>query len=500
MPEQHVDVLIVGAGVSGIGAACHLTRDCPDLSYAILERRERVGGTWDLFRYPGIRSDSDMYTFGYAFRPWQDTRILADGPAIREYVAETAEEYGVADHIEFGRKVVTARWSSQQGRWSVESVDEATGTTHTTTATFLLACTGYYDYDKGFRPDFPGEERFGGRLIHPQHWPEDLDYAGKRVVIIGSGATAITLVPTLAGDAGHVTMLQRSPSYIVSLPAEDKISGGLGRLLPSAVVYKMARARNIALQRALYTLAKAQPKVVRSIVLKGAQRQLKGTSDLANFSPEYEPWDQRLCVVPNGDLFKAIRRGDADVVTGRIRTFTETGIELESGEHLDADIVVTATGLAVQMLGGAAVEVDGVPVTLRDKVTYKGVLLEDVPNAGIVFGYVNASWTLKADIAATYVCRLLNHMRKNRYTQVVAHAGDGDRAENSVLSSLSSGYVRRGDPHLPRQGTNGPWKVHNDYLRDVPVLRYGALEDGVLEFSRTEAPAQRGARPRPATV
>lgn len=486
---HHVDVLIVGAGISGIGAACHLVRECPDKTYAILERRQAMGGTWDLFRYPGIRSDSDMFTFGFSFRPWNDTKILADGTSIREYVRDTAAEYGVQEHITFGRKVVKASWSSEHSRWTVEAVNEASGTSETWTAGFVVAGTGYYNYDTGFRPEFPGEADFGGQLIHPQHWPADLDYAGKSVVIIGSGATAITLVPAMAATAGHVTMLQRSPSYIVSLPAVDKISATMRRVMPNSVVYQLARTRNIAIQRAMYAFAKARPEIMRSMVVKGAQRQLKGTSDIKNFTPKYDPWDQRLCVVPDGDLFRAIRSGQADIVTDRIERFTRNGIRLESGDELAADIIVAATGLNVQMLGGAALEVDGEPVPINKSVTYKGVLLEGVPNAALIFGYINASWTLKADLAAEYMCRLINYMDAHGYMQAVACAQDADRAEGSVLGALNSGYVRRGNDHLPRQGTNGPWKVRNDYLRDAPLLRYAPIDDGILRFATTPVSA-----------
>jgi cation diffusion facilitator CzcD-associated flavoprotein CzcO len=496
MAEQHLDVLIVGAGISGIGAACHLTRESPGKSYAILERREAMGGTWDLFRYPGIRSDSDMFTFGFNFRPWNATKVLADGPSIRKYVQDTAGEYGVEKHIRYGIKVVAAKWSSAEARWTVDAVVEATGAKQRFTANFLMACTGYYNYDNGYRPDFPGQDQFAGEVVHPQHWPEDLDYTGKKVVIIGSGATAVTLVPAMAEDAAHVTMLQRSPTYIVSLPAEDKISENMRRVLPESLVYKLARGRNIGIQRAIYALAKARPNAVRKLVLKGAERQLKGTSDLRHFTPEYDPWDQRLCVVPDGDLFKSIRDGKASIVTDRIESFTETGIRLESGDELEADLIITATGLNVQMMGGATLEVDAKPVALNQAVTYKGVMVEGVPNAAIVFGYVNASWTLKADIAAEYTCRLINHMDAHGYTQVVAHAQESDRGEGSVLGALNSGYVRRGNDHLPRQGTNGPWLVRNDYLRDVPVLRRGSIDDGILQFS-SERAAPKKARPRP---
>jgi monooxygenase len=484
MPVPHFDVLIVGAGVSGIGAACHLTRECPGKSYVVLERREQLGGTWDLFRYPGIRSDSDMFTFGFSFRPWNEPRVLADGPSIQRYVAATAAEYGVDQHIRYRMKVLKASWSSGDGRWTVEARNEATGRKQRFTAGYLIAGTGYYDYDQGYRPQFPGEDRFGGQLIHPQHWPADLDYAGQRVLIIGSGATAITLVPAMAAEAAHVTMLQRSPTYIMSLPAEDKISEALRRFLPEDVVWRMARRRNIGLQRGLYKLSRRRPGVVRKLMLRGVRRQLGGASDLANFTPSYDPWDQRLCVVPDGDLFRTIRQGRADVVTGRIETFTETGVRLTSGEEITADVIVAATGLQVQLLGGAALEIDGEPVPVNQLVTYKGVLLEGVPNASIIFGYTNASWTLKADIAAEYTCRLLNYLDRHGYTQAVAHASDADRGDDSVMGALDAGYVRRGNDRLPRQGTRGPWKVRNDYVRDAPVLRMGPINDGILQFSR----------------
>ncbi len=487
MADEHSDVIIVGAGLSGIGAACHLTRDCPDRSYLILERRADIGGTWDLFRYPGVRSDTDMYTFGYEFRTWRDTQVLADGPKILQYLRETADEYAVPDHIRLGHKVVSAEWSTSGGRWRIESIDEATGERHTTSANVLLCCTGYYDYDTGYRPQFPGEQQFTGRVVHPQQWPDDLDYAGKRVLVIGSGATAVTLVPAMAAEAAHVTMLQRSPGYVVSLPADDKISEVLAKALPDGVVYRFARARNIAFQRAMYALSRARPQLVRKLVLKGAQRHLDGTCDLANFTPRYDPWDQRVCIVANGDLFRAIRDGRADVVTDSVDTFTETGVRLRSGAELAADIVVIATGLQVQMLGGATMSVDGVPVALNEKVTYKAVLVEDVPNAAVVFGYTNASWTLKADLAANYVCRLLNHMSRHGYTRFVVHATAADRGSDSVLASLNAGYVRRGNEALPRQGTAGVWRVGNNYYRDRRMLRRAAIDDGVLQFGTTPA-------------
>jgi cation diffusion facilitator CzcD-associated flavoprotein CzcO len=428
-----------------------------------------------------------MYTFGYNFRPWLDTKVLADGPSIRSYVQATAAEYGVTDHISFGKRVTAASWSTAEGRWTVTAVDETSGATETWTCDFLIACTGYYDYDKGYRPELPGEKDFAGTLIHPQHWPEDLDYRGKRVIVVGSGATAVTLVPAMAPDAAHVTMLQRSPSYIVSLPAVDKISLALRKVLPANVVYRMARGRNILLQRAMFGFSRRRPETMRKLVLSGARKHLGQDADLSHFNPKYNPWDQRLCVVPDGDLFAALRSGRADIVTDTIETFTADGIRLASGKELKADIVVVATGLQVQLLGGAELVVDGEPVAISRRLTYKGVLLEDVPNAAIIFGYTNASWTLKADLAAEYIVRLLRHLDASGYSQVVARAGAAERSEDSVMSSLNSGYVQRANGVLPRQGKRPPWRVLNDYLRDAPMMRRGRIDDGVLQFSRTPA-------------
>ncbi|MCP2314781.1 putative flavoprotein CzcO associated with the cation diffusion facilitator CzcD [Nocardia amikacinitolerans] len=482
---RHVDVLIIGAGLSGIGVACHLTRERTGRSYAILERRSAIGGTWDLFKYPGIRSDSDMYTFGYGFRPWHGTKVLADGPHIRQYVEDTAAEYGVTEHIRFGRKVTVARWSSETELWTVTALDEQTGKTEEWTSNFLVGCTGYYDYDKGYRPEFPGEENFRGQLVHPQHWPEDLDYRGKRVVVIGSGATAITLIPAMADDAAHVTMLQRSPTYITALPADDPVAVGMkAAKVPAKLAYRIGRARNIALQRASFQLSRTNPAAAKKLLLAAVRLQVGADLDMRHFTPSYNPWDQRLCVVPNGDLFKVLRSGKASIATDRIDTFTETGIRLASGEELEADIVISATGLTVQMLGGASLEIDGEPVATRDRVVYKGALLDGVPNAMMVLGYTNASWTLKADLAAEYFCRLLNHLKSNGLTKFVAVAKEGDRGVDSVMGgALTSGYIKRGDAVMPRQGTNGPWQVVNNYFRDRALLRKAPLEDGVLTFS-----------------
>lgn len=483
MTIQHQDVLIIGAGLSGIGAACHLTRKCPDKSIAILERRNAVGGTWDLFRYPGIRSDSDMYTFGFNFKPWLSPRVLADGASIKQYVAEAAEEYGVDKAIRFGRKVATADWSSKDQLWTVSTTDEQGGNPETWTARFLLGCTGYYNYDTGFRPAFPGEKDFKGQIVHPQFWPENFDYSGKRVVIIGSGATAITLVPNMTDKAEHVTMLQRSPTYILSVPAVDPLSRVLQAALPAKVAYRLNRARNIGIQRLLYQTARAKPQVVRRFILGMAKRQLKGSNvDIRHFSPSYNPWDQRLCVVPNGDLFKVLREGKASIETDHIQRFTKDGILLKSGQEIKADIIVTATGLDVQLLGGVAVSIDGAAIPISQKLTYKGVLVDGVPNAAMIFGYTNASWTLKADIASEYFCRVLQHMDKKGYRTFKARGDESQLTEDTVFGSLSAGYVRRAADRLPRQGKSAPWKITQDYMSDIPVLRYSSIADDILEF------------------
>lgn len=488
MSEQYFDVLIIGAGVSGIGAACHLNRECPDKSYAIIERRKAIGGTWDLFRYPGIRSDSDMFTFGYNFKPWLNAQTLADGPSIKRYVEEAASENGVDKNIHFGLKMLSADWSSKDARWTVAVLDEASGETQHFSCNFLLNCTGYYNYDQGFRPEFPGEENYKGVKIHPQHWPEDLDYSGKKVVVIGSGATAVTLVPSMADKAAHVTMLQRSPTYIMSVPAVEPVTATLQKYLPEKLAYRLTRARNVRFQRLLYSLSRKRPNFMRRFLLSAARKRLGGQVDMADFTPRYNPWDERMCMVPDGDLFNVVRDGKAAVVTDTIDSFTENGIKLQSGKTLDADIIVTATGLNVQMLGGAKFTVDGRPAPVNERLTYKGVLLEGIPNTAMVFGYINASWTLKADIAAEYVCRVLNHMTANGYSKVVPKDGGDHKTEHTVFGALSSGYVQRANAVMPRQGTGGPWLVTQDFIRDAPDLRFSPLEDEYLSFD-DRAPA-----------
>ncbi|WP_303289838.1 NAD(P)/FAD-dependent oxidoreductase [Marinobacter sp. SS5-14b] len=495
MSHQHYDVLIIGAGVSGIGMACHLKRECPGKRFAILERRQSLGGTWDLFRYPGIRSDSDMFTFGYNFRPWTGGQVLADGASIKQYVADTARENDVEKHIRYGAAVKTADWSSEDKHWRVTSQNESTGETETYTASFLVGCTGYYNYDQGYKPDFPGEEDFRGDIVQPQHWPENLDYTGKKVVVIGSGATAITLVPTMAEKAAHVTMLQRSPTYLMPLPSVDKITLALQKVLPEKTAYRLTRARNISISRLLYERSRKSPKAMRGLFLSIIKRQLKGKADMRHFTPDYNPWDQRLCVVKDGDLFEAIKAGTASIKTDHIECFTETGIRLKSGEELAADIIIPATGLEIQMLGGIKPTVDGQDVILKDKVIYKNVMVEGMPNAGMIFGYTNISWTLKADIASEYLCRLINHMDRNNYRVAVPRDTENSLGDDTVMGSLDAGYIKRAEDRLPRQGTHGPWKAEQDYLKDVKILRFEAIEDGYLEFDGKRSHA---ARPEPA--
>jgi cation diffusion facilitator CzcD-associated flavoprotein CzcO len=484
MTTDHVDVLIVGAGLSGIGAAHHLQANCPGKSYAILESRDAIGGTWDLFRYPGIRSDSDMFTLGYSFRPWTAAKSIADGPAILDYVRDTATDGGIDEHIRFGHRVTRVAWSSSEARWAVTAQRTDTGETVELTASFVFSCTGYYRYDEGFTPDFPGLDRFGGKLIHPQHWPEDYDYSGKRVVVIGSGATAVTLVPAMAQTAGHVTMLQRSPTYIMTLPGEDPIANAIRRVLPSKAAYAAVRWKNVVTQGIFFGLSRRAPKLIKGLIAKMVQRQLPDNVPLdPHFTPTYNPWDQRVCLVPDGDLFKALRSGKASVATDTIETFTENGIKLASGAELEADVVVTATGLNLLALGGMEVVVDGREIALNDTIGYKGMMFSDIPNLAIALGYTNASWTLKCDLTCEYVCRLLNHMDANGYGQVTPRNHDAN-LETLPFIDLKSGYVARAIDQFPRQGIKAPWRLYQNYARDIMMLKRGALEDGAIEFTK----------------
>ncbi|HKS27673.1 MAG TPA: NAD(P)/FAD-dependent oxidoreductase [Pyrinomonadaceae bacterium] len=478
---EHFDVLIVGAGLSGVGAACHLRQRCPQKSFVILEGRASMGGTWDLFRYPGIRSDSDMYTLGYRFRPWRDPKAIADGPAILNYIRDTAREFDVDKEIRFNHRVRSASWSSQDARWTVEAETGPEKREARFTCNFLYLCTGYYDYEQGYTPEWPGVQLFRGRIIHPQKWPEDLDYEGKRVVVIGSGATAVTLVPAMAERAAHVTMLQRSPTYVVSRPAEDKIANWLRKRFSARIAYAVTRWKNVLLGMFFYNLARRRPEVMKRLIAKGVRHQLGEDYDLRHFSPRYNPWDQRLCLVPDGDLFREIRAGRASIVTDNIETFTETGLRLESGEQLEADIIVTATGLVLKIMSGMQLMVDGQAVELSKTMAYKGMMYSDVPNLAQAFGYTNASWTLKCDLTAEYVCRILNHMDRHGFVQCTPRANDASVEEVPILD-FNSGYVLRALDTLPRQGSKTPWRLHQNYVKDLSMLRYGRVEDGTMEF------------------
>jgi cation diffusion facilitator CzcD-associated flavoprotein CzcO len=484
--SEHFDVMIVGAGLSGIGAACHLRAKHPHKKLAILEARDAIGGTWDLFRYPGIRSDSDMFTLGYAFKPWTESKAIADGPAILAYVRETARENGIDSLVRFGHRVKHASWSTEETRWTIEA-ERPTGETVRFTCSFLWMCAGYYDYDAGYTPDFPGRARFAGRIVHPQHWDDSIEYAGKRVIVIGSGATAITLVPALAERAAHVIMLQRSPTYVISRPAKDAIADWLRRTLPAELAYGITRWKNVLLSMGFYELARRSPKFVRKRLLDGVRKALGASFDVErHFGPHYNPWDQRLCLVPDHDLFAALREGRASVVTDHIETFTERGILLRSGEELEADLIVTATGLRLKFLGGAKLTVDGHPVEPSKTMTYRGMMFSDVPNLACTFGYTNASWTLKADLTAEYVCRLLAYMDLIGARSCTPRLRDPSVGERPFID-LTSGYVQRALASFPKQGTKRPWRVYQNYLLDLITLRLAEIDDGVMEFERASA-------------
>jgi len=479
---EHIDVLIVGAGISGIDAAYHLQKRCPGKSYLILEGRDRIGGTWDLFRYPGIRSDSDMYTLGFPFRPWAGEKAIVDGAAIRDYVEETARAFGIDTRIRFGHCVTLASWSSGEARWTLEV--EADGLKRRFTCGFLFLCSGYYDYARGYRPEWPGEELYGGRFVHPQHWPADFDHAGKNIVVIGSGATAVTLVPALAQTAAHVTMLQRSPSYVVSRPSRDGIAHMLRRGLPLGLADKATRWKNVLLGMLFFSRSRKKPDRVRKLLLKLVTEQLTPGYDVArDFSPAYDPWDQRVCLVPDGDLFRAINAGTVSVVTDRIERFTKGGILLASGAELQADAVVTATGLVVKLFGGIALEVDGERAEVGDRVCYKGMMLNDVPNLALSFGYTNASWTLKCDLTSRYVCRLLNHMDRQGLAVCVARLPEAG-VERRPMLDFSSGYLVRAGASLPSQGTQAPWRVPQNYFTDLLTLGFGSVTDAAMTFRK----------------
>jgi len=493
---EHVDVIIVGAGLSGIGAACHLKMLCPQKSFIIFEGRDVMGGTWDLFRYPGVRSDSDMYTLGYRFRPWRDPKAIADGPAILSYIRETAAEYGIDKAIRYGHRVRRASWSTGEGHWIVE-VEKNTETQRYReevrfACNFLYLCTGYYDYENGYTPEWQGIERFRGTVVHPQKWPDDLDYINKRIVVIGSGATAITLVPALAQRAAHVTMLQRSPSYVVTRPAQDIVANVFRRCLPDRAAYMLTRWKNVLLTIFFYNLARRRPEVFKRMVVRGVRRQLgkevrpehvRSTADPIeeHFNPRYNPWDQRLCIAADGDFFRAMREGRVSIVTDNIETFTEDGLLLKSGRHLDADIIITATGLVFKLFNRMELEVDGAAVHLPKTLVYKGMMFSDVPNLAFAIGYTNASWTLKCDLTSEYVCRLLNHMDQYGYVVCTPRVTDRDVGEEPVVD-FTSGYIVRALHTMPRQGSKTPWRLHQNYIRDLSMMRYGRVDDGTMEF------------------
>ena len=490
MTSEHVDVVVVGAGLSGIGAGYHLQTISPDRSYVILEGRDGLGGTWDLFKYPGIRSDSDMHTLGFSFKPWTEAKSIADGPSILQYLKQTVAQFGIDKHIRYGQLVTKAQWSSDDAQWTVTSTNKATGASNTITCSFLFMCSGYYSYKKGHTPEFTGRERFKGTVVHPQEWPLDLDYADKRVVVIGSGATAVTIVPSMADKADHVTMLQRSPTYMVSRPDHDVLANRLRKVLPPKMAYNLTRFKNTWRQQLVYNKTRTDPDKVKQLLLGGIQLELGADYDIAkHFTPAYNPWDQRLCLVPNGDFFKSMREGKASVVTDHITSFTETGIQLASGEHLDADIIITATGLELVTLGEMDFYVDGNQVDFAKTWTYKGFAYSDIPNMASTFGYINASWTLRSDLTAEYVCRLLNHMRKKGVAQCTPRLREQDRnmKERPWIDGFSSGYMQRMMHRMPRQGDHEPWINPQNYRRDKKMFKHSPIDDGVMQFSKQSA-------------
>ena len=485
MESEHFDIVIIGGGLSGIGAACHLEKNCPGKTYTILESRESVGGTWDLFRYPGVRSDSDMHTLGYSFKPWTQPKAIADGPSILRYIKETAAEYDIEKHIRLKHRVESADWSEKEARWEVTAQSGDTQEPVTIHAQFILVCAGYYDYEKGFTPDFAGMESFSGQTIHPQHWPENLDYAGKRVVVIGSGATAMTLVPSLAEKASHVVMLQRSPTYVVSRPDEDAIANFLRKFLSEKRAYSITRWKNITMQQFFYKRARKAPEKVREVLLKGTRNALGEDFDVdRHFTPRYNPWDQRLCLIPNGDLYESIRKEKVSVVTEKLASFSENGVLLENGEELEADIIVTATGLNLSVYGGVDFKVDGETVDLSRSVSYKGIMCTGLPNVVSTFGYINASWTLRADLIAEYFCRLVQYMDKNEVAEVVPRLDEADEnmSVRAWIQDFSAGYIQRGIHLYPKQGEREPWVNPQDYKRDRALFMKDSIEDSSLVF------------------
>jgi monooxygenase len=504
MTPEHFDIVIVGGGLSGIDAAYHLRTSCPGKSFVILESRDAIGGTWDLFRYPGIRSDSDMFTFGYPFRPWLSNAAIADGAAIRSYIRETAEAYGIDRKIRFRHRVRNASWSSADALWTIEAERGEDRAPVRFTCNFLFGCTGYYDYANGYTPDFAGVEKFNGQIVHPQHWPESLDYSGKRVAVIGSGATAVTIIPVIAETAAHVTMLQRSPTYIVARPTNDQLATAMRRYLPTRTAYAIARWYYVLFGLYFYNLSRRKPRAVKKWIMGQVRAQLGPDYDVLTHKPvrkrmraklreikehpRYNPWDQRLCLAPDADFFRVIKSGKADVVTDTIESFTEKGIRLRSGHELDADIIITATGLKLLLLGGITIAVDGKPVTFSDTMNFKGVMFSDVPNLFAAFGYTNASWTLKCDLTCAYVARLINYMDRRGYVACTPRQDPSVKPE--PLIDFSSGYIQRAIDQFPRQGSKKPWRLYQNYVRDLLSLRFGAVDDPALEFGRRREAAK----------
>jgi cation diffusion facilitator CzcD-associated flavoprotein CzcO len=486
---EHFDVIVVGAGISGIGAGYFLQRDCPTKSYVILEGRDSIGGTWDLFRYPGVRSDSDMHTLGYSFKPWTAEKSIADGPSILQYLNETADEFGIRHKMRFGHMVSSAQWSSVESRWTLDV--HVGGATVAYTCNYLFMCSGYYDYAEGYTPQIPGLDTFAGLVVHPQKWSENVNYKDKQVVVIGSGATAMTLVPAMADQAEHVVMLQRSPTYVVARPDTDKVAGLLRKILPEKLAYGLTRWKNTTMQQFVYKRSRTEPEKIKKLLLKGVQDALGEDYDIStHFTPSYNPWDQRLCLVPNGDLFTAIKKGRASVVTDRIQHVDAKGIVLESGERIDADVIVTATGLNLVTLGKVSFTVDGIPVDFSSTWTYKGIAYSGVPNLASSFGYINASWTLRADLTCEYVCRLLNHMDATGTTQCTPRLRPQDEGmeEKSWIDNFSAGYMERVMDQFPKQGDHEPWINPQNYKRDKKLFRESPLDDGAMQFSSVVAP------------
>ena len=484
--QTHFDMVIIGAGLSGIGMACHMTRRCPDKTYTILEGRDNMGGTWDLFKYPGIRSDSDMFTLGYDFKPWTSAQFLADGDSILKYIKEAAHEHGVNQHIRYNSWVDVIKWCSERAVWTIKYLNKAQNSEQEISCNFINICTGYYNYEHGYEPVFPGSENFNGTIVHPQKWPEDLAYENQKVVVIGSGATAVTLVPELSRDARQVTMLQRSPTYMISVPRLDPFVNVMQRFLPDKWLYTLNRGQKVGMQMSVYHLSRRFPKLMSKLLELDIKRQLGNSADMKHFKPRYNPWDERLCAVKGGDLFKAIKKGRVSVVTDHIDRFTERGILLKSGRFLEADVIVTATGLDLKFAGDIEIFVDNARYDHTTKMNYKGVMFEDLPNLGMTFGYTNASWTLKADLTSQFLCRIMRYMDKNNYKTVTPRNHDSSVAVDPDFLPIKSGYILRSLDKLPKVGNKMPWKLYQNYPLDLTLLRYGKLPDDVLEFRPIE--------------